>query len=161
MCVFMGQRRSFHSLLTFYPCYLLRYMSQRREQPPPPQAPAQVHSEYVPPLPLPRQSDSSPMRRSMSELPTGKPALTLSDDEALFSKLLQLSNDKLLADLKESVESKVRHSRIAERSDESETSELEHFDEVPLTCRFAPHVCRSWKAWSRSRRTYSSPRTTP
>ena len=75
---------------------------RRRDPLPPPQA----QEEYLPPPPQPHRSDTSPPRRSLSELPSSK--ATLSDDEALFSQLLQRSNDKLLADLKESVESKVR-----------------------------------------------------
>ena len=99
----MLQRRLDEAVLALRSAEDARVQENMRRDPPP-----QAQEEYLPPPPQPRRSDTSPTRRSFSELPSSKATLALSDDEALFSQLLQRSNDKLLADLKESVESKVR-----------------------------------------------------
>ncbi|GMH90940.1 hypothetical protein TL16_g11915 [Triparma laevis f. inornata] len=71
-----------------------------------------VIEEYYPPRtsaspPRWAHHPSSSASASAQNLPVTKPKNTLSEDEELFAKLLQKSNDKLLKDLKESVESKL------------------------------------------------------
>ncbi|GMI00030.1 hypothetical protein TrST_g12752 [Triparma strigata] len=80
--------------------------------------------EYYPP-----RKSSSPTRWSVSDLPSTTAKKTLSSDEELFASLLQKSNDKLLLDLKETVETnletvvKRQTEFIMSRSIESESSE--------------------------------------